>query len=149
MSVCLYLSAACRCDYHLEHHITTIKHPKLSDISDIFCFLMQVTNQTTTSNSSVENSHKQALTPLRKRGTPKNRFVYVKIEKTGSSTFSNIFSSFGYRHRLNMMMSTIPGTQASTVQMQLISSLVMRSLFDLTNKTNNGRLTRLVLQWGL
>ena len=32
-------------------------------------------------------------------------FVYVKIERTGSSTLSNIFSSYGYRHKLNMMMS--------------------------------------------
>jgi len=42
-------------------------------------------------------------------GPRQDHFVYVKIEKTGSSTFSNIFSSYGYRHNLNMMMSTIKG----------------------------------------
>ena len=75
----------------------------------------QVTNQSY-ANPAAENSSSvhllqngRTLKPLRTRGTPRNRFVYVKIEKTGSSTFSNIFSSYGYRHQLNMMMSTIPG----------------------------------------
>ena len=52
----------------------------------------------------------EAVTPAYQRiKRPKIYVVYIKIEKTGSSTVSNVFYSYGYRHKRNMMMSTQVG----------------------------------------
>ena len=60
--------------------------------------------KTSVNNQSFSN-YSHSVSTKRRR----DHFVYIKIEKTGSSTLSNIFSSYGYRHQLNMMMSTVRG----------------------------------------
>ena len=59
-----------------------------------------------------ETTFKATTAAFQRIKQPKIYVVYIKIEKTGSSTASNIFSSYGYRHRRNMMMSTQVGTNA-------------------------------------
>ena len=63
-------------------------------------------------------------------GQRQDHFVYIKVEKTGSSTFSNIFSSYGYRHRLNMLMST----NTSKVSFSLLQSLYALGSFFLAHE---------------